>query len=735
MKHTDSIPSFLATTFFGLSLVALGCTPSDDDDDGAEAGEDDDTGNGTGGSDTTGDDGTGTQGTGDGTADETGDDTGDDTGNGSADNPCEALCDGMAGSPPDGLSLTKSAGAEATAHCGTYHLGISEDDSVAVFSMFQDNVTFVSESDEPITVTDLRLIPGGADGEALEWSLLSDAELSLPPLSEDEYIGRTITADDPLSFYVELKPAASGAREACLALSTDAGDDYLVTVTGRGSESPLLSFSPHLTIEDDVRFGALTNLGGEIVAAMSGESHGPGIVDSTGAMYTIGRNVGPGGFAEVTAIAKRLPDGSFGWMKLLEGRDDGMPVDAKILQVSDETADFGSAHVAAIDAEDNLYVVTNVGISANADFTRGTVVKLDPDGTVLWSRAWVADPAYPAQANDIANFQAMELADGKVILSGFTGGGNTVGAGIPIVGLDADSGDLLFSTVFQIDSGGTQEALAMAVDGDRLYLGGKGARAFVAAFSGLDVDAPTLDWNRRIDLAFTGARVRALTIAEGDVCGLGRGTSTQNMFHMFCLDDEGNALWNRQLGNLPSSRTRAQVIEYVDGALYAGGVIAVAGLSSYGEAALLEATLDGELDWSAVYYTGKGAEEIGAHGVKGITVRDGQLLVQGQAWTGPLNTGWYRGFWYDGADVGLEWTEFAANADYAIDYGVGEVLVDDTGTLITDTSDFLVFTDVDAEDPASVDEGSPAYLFQDAGERRNGPGGDYDGFLQVLTKD
>lgn|GEM_PF-2293452 len=733
---TVPIPcKFISPACLTAALVLSGCVVSDDED--TTAGDDSAATDGTatdgpattGATDTdsAGDESSGTTG---------GDETGGDETGGMVDgpNPCEMRCGDMPGTPPAGLGLVKSAGQEPGEHCGTLHLGISEDDSVAVFSEFDTNVTFTADDGSAITVADLQLIPSG-NGRALEWNLLSDAELSLPPLSEDEYVGHTITAEDPLSFYVNLKPAASGAREACLVLSSDDGDDYLITVTGRGSTDPMLNFSPDVALDDadDVRFGAQTNLGGEIVAAMSNEYQEPGLADSTGATYTIGRNVGPGGFAEVTAIAKRNPDGSWAWKKLLEGRDGDTQVDAKLYQVTDETGDFGSSHSVLVDDDDNLFVLTNVAVSSNSDITQATVVKLDPDGNVLWTRGWVADPAFPAQANDEANFQAMALSEGTLVLTGQTGGSNTVGAGIPVVGLDAETGDLLFDHVFQIDAGGTQTGFALAIDGDRIYLGGQGARAFVAALSGLDSNSLTLDWNRRIDIGFTGTKVRSLTMADGALCGLGRGTSTQNMFHMFCLDDEGNTQWNRQLGNLPSSRTRSQVITYADGALYAGGAIAVSGLSSFGEGLLLRATPSGDLDWSAIYYTGKGTEEIGFHSVKGITLQGDQLHVQGQAWTGSNNTDWYQGFWYDGEDVGLEWSEYADNAEYAIDYGQGDLLINDQATLITDTSAYLLFTDVDMQDPSSVEEGAPAYLFQPAGERHGGAGGDYDGLLQTLS--
>jgi hypothetical protein len=731
---------FISPACLTAALLLGGCLTTDDDDEttaagdtteGATDGTDTDTPTPTTGSDT--DDPTG--GETDTDDSDTDDDDTDDTGGMAVPNPCEMLCADMPGTPPEGLGLVKSAGQEPGAHCSTLHVGVSEDASVTVFSETDVNLTFNAADGAEITVTDLQLIPGGADGQDLEWSLLSDAELSLPPLSEDEYVGHTITADDPLSFYVNLKPAASGAREACLALSTEGGDDYLVTLTGRGSEDPMLNFSPHLGLnsDDDVRFGAQTNLGGEIVAAMSNEYQEPGITDSTGASYTIGRNVGPGGFAEVTAIAKRNADGSWAWKKLLEGRDGDNQVDAKQYQVTDSTGDFGSSHAVLLDDDDNLFVVTNVAVTSNSDITQGVVVKLDPDGNVLWTRGWIADPNFPAQANDEANFQAMALSNGTLVVTGQTGGSNTVGAGIPVVGLDAETGDLLFDHVFQIDAGGSQAGLALTIDGDDIYLGGQGARAFVAKLSGLDNNSLSLEWNRRIDLGFTGTMVRSMTMAEGALCGLGRGTSTQNMFHMFCMDTDGNALWNRQLGNLPSSRTRSQVITYAGGSLYAGGAIAVSGLSSFGEGLLLRATTDGDLDWSAIYYTGKGTEEIGFHSVKGITLQGDQLHVQGQAWTGSNNIDWYKGFWYDGADVGLEWSEYAPNAEYAIDYGLGDLLVNEEATLLTDTSAFLLFTDVAMEDPASVEEGAPAYLFQRAQDRRGGAGGDYDGLLQTLT--
>ncbi|MBV1856862.1 MAG: hypothetical protein KUG77_00525 [Nannocystaceae bacterium] len=708
-----------------LGLGLMGCDSGSGDN---EAGK-----NGTDGSE---DSSTSTASADSTTADETGLDSSggvDETGGGPVvGNPCAEVCGNNEGAPPAGLDFQRGAGADSFAHCSTYQFGGNDTASVAVFSMFQDGVAFLA-GENPITVSDLQVVPTG-DGEALEWSLLTDADFSNDPLSPDEYVGHTITADTPLEFTVELKPAASGDRTACLVLSTEGGDDYLINLTGRGSEDPLLNFSPSFRLEEDVRFGAMTNLDGEVVGASSNEKHEPGIVDSTGAVYSIGRNVGPGGFAEATAIVKRDPDGSWGYFKLLEGRDGDAEVDAKIMQVSDETADFGTSSVVALDGGDNLFIITNVGVAANSDITRANVVKLDPDGNVLWSRGWVADPAFPAQANDEADFQTMMVVEGKVILSGATGGGNDVGAGIPIVVLDADSGDLILNHIFQIDSGGTQEALSMAVEGDSLYLGGKGARGFVAGFSGLDGTSLTLDWTQRIDTAFSGARVRSMTMAEGNVCGLARGTSTQNQFHMFCLDSDGSAVWNRQLVGNPSSRTRAQVIEYLDGSLYAGGSTHVSGLSPFGEAALLKVSPQGELDWSAVYYTGKGAEEVGFHSIKGISRYDGQLLLQGQSWTGANNKSWYKGYWYDGADLGLEWTEFLPNAEYAFDYGAGDLFENPNGTLIEDTSAYLVVTDIQSEDPNSVEEGAPAYLFQTALDRANGPGGDYDALLQVLTE-
>ncbi|MGH1340617.1 MAG: hypothetical protein ACRBN8_03625 [Nannocystales bacterium] len=720
--HLSHASAYAASLLLGVGL--LGCDPSSGGDEAADAGTDGTAASSTGPETSSTD------------TDETGLDSsseGGESGGGPiVGNPCAEVCGNNEGSPPAGLDFQRGAGADSFAHCSTYQFGGNDTASVAVFSMFQDGVAFLAGED-PVTVTALQVVPTG-DGEALEWSLLSDADFSGSLLSEEEYVGQTITADNPLSFTVEFKPAASGDRTACLVLSTEGGEDYLVNFTGRGSEDPLLNFSPSFTLDEDVRFGAMTNLEGQVVGASSNEKHEPGIVDSTGAVYSIGRNVGPGGFAEATAIAKRNGDGTWGYFKLLEGRDGDADVDAKILQVSDETGDFGTSSVVALDDDDNLFIITNVGTSANSDMTRANVVKMDSDGNVLWSRGWVADSAFPAQANDEADFQTMMVVDGKVILSGASGGGNEVGAGIPIVVLDAESGDLILSHIFQIDSGGSQEALSMAVDGDSLYLGGKGARAFVAGFSGLDGASLTLEWNQRIDTAFTGGRVRSMTMAEGNVCGLARGTSTQNQFHMFCLDTDGSAVWNRQLVGNPSSRTRAQVIEYIDGSLYAGGSTHVAGLSPFGEAALLKVSPEGELDWSAVYYTGKGTEEVGFQSVKGISRHNGQLLLQGQSWTGPNNKSWYKGFWYDGADLGLEWSEFLPNAEYAFEYGVGDLLENPTGTLLEDTSAYLRVTDLQSEDPESVEEGDPAYLFQDASDRANGPGGDYDALLQVLTE-
>jgi hypothetical protein len=67
----------------------------------------------------------------------------------------------------------------------------------------------------------------------------------------------------------------------------------------------------------------------------------------------------------------------------------------------------------------------------------------------------------------------------------------------------------------------------------------------------------------------------------------------------------------------------------------------------------LQAT-DGAYNFGAFYYTGKGAEEIVEHRVKGLAQSADQLMVVSQNTTGPLDFAQYWGHGYTAIDYTLE---------------------------------------------------------------------------------
>lgn len=723
-----------------LALVAGGCPTEDDDDaDTPEAGSDETAADETAGDDDDDDDDA--DGTTGGSEDETGADEtgGPDVG---GDSPCAMACaDGLGG--VDGLVWYRAAGQEPTDHCGTYHMGISETASVAVFSMFQDSVEYHNDGDEPIELVSIRAYARGEDGRAGEWIPLSNAELSLPPLQDDEVAGTVLAPGDSFSFTLEGMPYASGERQGCVVAETESGEHY-INVSMLGSTDPMLEFSDHVDGPDDQEwaFGSQAraeNAEGELVVADGwyDEEMGPGAFDGEGNVYISG--VATTNLLQVTPVAKLDTDGNTAWVRILEGNAlDGEAGTAHLhpKKVTDQTGDVGSSEAMLVDEDDNIYVVSNW---EDGGAHRGVIVKLDPEGTVLFSRSFLRDDG--GLANSGSWFHAVAKLGDRLLVTGDVYSGYS---GDPLLLLlDAENGDMISAHALVAQPGSANPAWSVCADGDdRVVITGGSNDGVVASLSGLSVDTPQVDWISKIDVEGAGVKGTSCDIdGEGVAYVAYFGLSTQNRPSLFAVDPDGLTLWTGQIGNLGSSRNLAQTIVHDEGSIYLGGVLSLSGLdTTAGEGLLMKLdAADGALDWAAIYYSGKGTEETSTHGFKGIGVRDGELLLTGQAYTGLHNIDWYKGYWYDAETAGAEYGPIKDDS--------GEMLTplpnhDPEIAIVTLDEGFMTGTDeiMQVLEPPSLDEVDgldpevAAFGFEPLRENA-GPGTDADGLVQIVTVD
>jgi hypothetical protein len=716
-----------------LALPLAGCVVDDAEEEPGSSADTDSSG-----SSSNGDDGTGGE---TGTVDSStggGDETGGQPGVGG---PCADLC-AEGTSAPDGIAWTKTAGNTVSEHCGTYSMGPSEDASVAVFSMFQDNIAYNNTGDGDATLQSLTVYSEGDDGKVGEWKLLSDADFSLSPLRPEEVEGSVLSAGEGFSFILEGVPFASGERLGCVVAEFDSGT-HVMNLAMRGSTDPMLAFSDAIA-EDDSReysFGSKARAEdseGTVLTAEGwfDEEMGPGAFAEDGSVYLTGRGVTSQ--LDVTPIAKMQADGSTGWIKTLRGNAlDGEPGSAHVhpRKVTDQTGDTGSAEMIQVDDDGNVYVVTNW---EDGGAHRGVLVRFAPDGTVDYARSFLRDEGN--LANSGSWFHGLTLMGDRILITGDVYSGFS---GDPLLlVLDKDTGDEVWSRAFVAQPGSANPAWSVcAGDEDRAVFTGGSNDGIVVSVSGISTDAPSIDWAKKIDVEGAGVKGTSCDIDDSGVAYVAYfGLSTQNKPSMFAVDASGEALWTAQIGNLESSRNLAQTVVHHEDSIYLGGVLSLTGLdTTAGEGFLMKlAATDGALDWAAIYYTGKGTEETGTHSVKGIGIRGDELVLTGQAYTGQNNYDRYKGYWYDAVEAGAE---FEVVKDVA-----GDMLIDlpnhdpsnalvvlDEGLMI-DVDEFVTIEDAPSDaDLESLDLEQAGYGFESLGDNA-GPGTDADGMIQFVRE-
>ena len=160
------------------------------------------------------------------------------------------------------------------------------------------------------------------------------------------------------------------------------------------------------------------------------------------------------------------------------------------------------------------------------------------------------------------------------------------------------------------------------------------------------------------------------------------------------VNADGNLVWAKTFDESNSGPVNNTYITRVDdasGMVYVGGRVAQETADTqFGEAFLMRLALaDGAYDWGTMYYTGKGAEEIAEHRVKGIVLDDGDLQLLVQSYTVSFNLDHYWGYWYNLMD------EPFADLTLGEEPGDGSELLVDYAPNITDITNSVDFHDTD----------------------------------------
>jgi hypothetical protein len=529
-------------------------------------------------------------------------------------------------------------------------------------------------------------------------------------------------------------PVRSADRVATLKITYDTSKVWEVALLGWGHDEPYAEFFEAATVDTHALFHARNFVGGantdELAAALR--------VDAAGHQFISGTVVGPTGFNDVTYLARRNADGSAGWAKMLEcftnswGDSDCIadyPLDDPLTGPGPDSMDMDEAGA--------LYIAANAKLGSTS-FSRALTLKIDPaTGDILWSKAWQVEDVDPMLANDIAQANALTVHGGRVFVTGTEGGG-----GVLFLILDASDGSVIYQGRVELQPGSPDEGWTLVADGaGNLYIGGqyKNSKGLVFQLTGVDGATPALGWVKQVDLAFTGANVMSLDTDGTNlyVAGYGDDTSTGEDFDMLALSlTDGAEVWAKAFRPTGAGATTCNIVRVAGSQVIFGGKSAFSGFDTQGKDALLVSlSAAGAENWAGFYYTGKGAEEMATHSVKGIAVQGSTLYLAGQVYTGNNNGYRYAGYWYKGAATGQP--AIATVVDHP---KMGSLVSDITGGVLEEVTtgfqqDAAAYVRaIDAPNtPAAVVDDPPAWGWQTATDKHDGHMPDGDHWLQILT--
>lgn len=527
-------------------------------------------------------------------------------------------------------------------------------DGIPPFSYSRHSLTLKNEGAADLAVDGFAIAmdPPGIDGE---WRVV-DPKISQP--TDLGQVNATVAPGKGLDFDLYFYPFASGPRSATVKITVGANHDvYSFTTKGRGRDNAELSPDVKSTVE-----------------TLWGDPKGDGVTsgmatDGAGAAF-VSMNVTQwlDGFSNDIGVAGIKKDGSLGWAKTWHEDFDQRSPDP-----GQNGESGGSADSIAYGAEGGVYVVGRRSQSAaNSVFQTFLLRANGATGALDWARGWTPENTpVPSMAKHSSQGYAVSaaLAD-RVLVTGESGSGK-----LQLVALSKADGSLVWNREIDVAVGSNDRGHAIAADANgNAYIGGlTNGRGLLLRVTGCNTADPKLAWVRKLDMGI-GSNINSLAIdpASGDVLASldRRGATTQ--FSVARVTAAGDVLWAKTWDDQNSGdNNNTYVVRVNGGEVLVGGRIAFTPFDTqYGEGFLLGLDLaDGAYKFGSFYYTGKGAEEMTEHRVKGIATELGQLRVAAQSYTNGLDMDHYWGFWYQAPDYTLELpagTGALRLADYAL---------------------------------------------------------------------
>lgn len=295
--------------------------------------------------------------------------------------------------------------------------------------------------------------------------------------------------------------------------------------------------------------------------------------------------------------------------------------------------DEASSKYIATDQSGNVYIAGTCTKGYNQVF----VLKVNPQGNLLWQRNWEPDNSGLAQGSAMAF--AIDINNNRVYITGSTGGGTSSEEAMAfLLMLDVWSGEILDNTSLGIDpsTGSNDCAYAVKANKDRnVYLAGWEGKNNSGLLIKYSADGDEFEWCKRIDLG-TGGRIIGIDLDEqGDIylaCDF-KGNSTY--LGILKLNAAGSYIWGKKYQGRSNEINNISCLRVLNGHLYVGGrgSFEKYDLSKFGDGCLLKLDFLGNLINEMNYFTGEEAHDNSGQRIKSINYFDGNLILSGNTWS------------------------------------------------------------------------------------------------------
>ncbi|MBN2693690.1 hypothetical protein JXR93_03420 [bacterium] len=520
----------------------------------------------------------------------------------------------------------------ATAHefqnGSSYYIPMNDGSStVALFSEQREAMGILNDSDGSIVINKMEIIHG--EGVMVEEYSLQTTDLVHTPLEISNY---EIAQGGRLDFYVRFYPVESSSRAAVLKITYNTSSVFTLNLTGAGRDSAY--FTENATLSLNKVLGGM-----DLDEMISGSA-----TDSNGNTFFYGHVTQVSGadrFGFDLFYGKITAAGELSWLKIWNGAYRDFSNDPG---QNGETG--GSANSIAVDSEGNLYLVGATSPSSSNNNFAALVLKIDGStGSTIWQKQWRPKWATSVLAWHNAMAYGVDVKGDNLYVTGSTLGE----AAVMFLVFNKADGTLVLNKAIDVYSSYNDRGYAVKVDdNNNAYIGGSAnGKAFLMKLESINSE-PVVAWSKDLS-AGTGSNVNSLDLdSNGDLYASVdiRGAATS--FSFIKVSSSGALVWGKEQASSNDSNN-VHIVRVLSDKLYVGGRV---GISAYdvqmGDGYLVRTSLDGTIDWSMFYYTGKGPDEIAEYRVKGLGLVNNSLYVVGQIYTGTLNGYRYDGYWYNG---------------------------------------------------------------------------------------